>query len=165
MLILAAQHNWHTVQIDYVLAFPQAPIERTLYMEIPKGFKLEDGYGRDFVLKLHQNVYGSKNAGRTWYQSLSQKLVKEVGFVQYKVDECVYYKGSVMYVLYTDDSILAGPDCNDIEVMIEEIQAANLNITINGDIQDFLGININRKEDGSVNLTQLQLIEGILKDL
>jgi Reverse transcriptase (RNA-dependent DNA polymerase) len=36
MLILAAQHKWHTVQIDYVLAFPQAPIERTLYMEIPR---------------------------------------------------------------------------------------------------------------------------------
>jgi hypothetical protein len=71
----------------------------------------------------------------------------------------------VMYVLYTDDSILAGPDRKDIEIVIEEIQAANLNITIEGDIQDFLGININRKEDGSVDLTQPQLIEGILKDL
>jgi hypothetical protein len=60
-------------------------------MEIPKVFELEDGYDqRDYVLKLQQNVYGSKNAGRTWYQYLSQKLVKEVGFVQSKVDECVY---------------------------------------------------------------------------
>jgi hypothetical protein len=47
---------------------------------------------------------------------------EEVGFVQSKVDECVYYKGSVMYVLYTDDSILAGPDHKDIEIVIEEIQ-------------------------------------------
>jgi hypothetical protein len=70
-----------------------------------------------------------------------------------------------MYILYTDDSKLAGPDCNNIELVIEEIQAANLNITIKGGIQDFLGINVNRKKDGSVHLTQLQLIEGILKDL
>jgi hypothetical protein len=99
--------------------------------------------------------------GRTWYQYLSQKLVEEVGLVQSKVDECVYYKGSVMYILYTDDSILAGPDDNGIKLVIEEIQAANLNITIEGDIQDFLG----KIKIGKINLTQLQLIEGILKDL
>jgi hypothetical protein len=34
-----------------------------------------------------------------------------------------------------------------------------------GDIQDFLGINISRKEDGSINLSQPQLIEGISKNL
>jgi Reverse transcriptase (RNA-dependent DNA polymerase) len=141
VLILAAQHNWHTVQIDFVLAFPQALIERTLYMEIPKGFDLEDGHDhREYVLKLHRNVYGSKNAGRTWYQYLSQKLVQEVGFVQSKVDECVYYKGTVMYILYTDDSILAGPDQSDIDQGIKDIKQAKLNITMEGDIQDFLGI-------------------------
>ena len=36
ILSLAAAHNWHTRQLDYVLAFPQAPVERELYMEIPK---------------------------------------------------------------------------------------------------------------------------------
>jgi Reverse transcriptase (RNA-dependent DNA polymerase) len=148
------------------LAFLQAPIERTLYMEIPKGFELMDGHEqRNYVLKLNRNVYGSKNAGRAWYQYLSQKLVEEVGFVQSKVDECVYYKGTVMYVLHTDDSILAGPDRNDIEQVIKDIQMANLNITMEGYIQDFLGINISRREDGSIHLSQPQLIEGILKDV
>jgi Reverse transcriptase (RNA-dependent DNA polymerase) len=141
MLILAAQHNWHMVQIDYVLAFPQATKERTLYMEIPKGFELEDCHDhREYVLKLHRNVYRSKNAGRTWYQYRSQKLVEEVGFEQSKADDCVYYKGMVMYILYTDDSILAGPDQSDIEQVIKDIQLTKLNITVEGDIQDFLGI-------------------------
>jgi hypothetical protein len=71
----------------------------------------------------------------------------------------------VMYVLYTDDSIIAGPDQNDIEQVIKEIQLANQNITMEWDIQDFLGIHICRKEDRSIHLSQLQLIEGILKDL
>jgi Reverse transcriptase (RNA-dependent DNA polymerase) len=165
MLILAAQHKWHTVQIDYVLAFPQAPIERTLYMEIPRGFELE-GYDRkDYVLQLQRNVYGSKNAGRTWYQYLTKKLIEEVGFEQSKVDECVFYKGNVMYVLYTDDSILAGPERAEIDQVIKDIQAAKLNITIEGDIQDFLGINIDRKEDGSIHLTQPHLIDSIVKEL
>jgi hypothetical protein len=165
MLILAAQHGWHTIQIDYVLAFPQAPIEKTLYMEVPKGFEIEGCDRRQHCLKLHKNVYGSKNAGRTWYQYLTKKLIEEVGFVQSKVDECVFYKGKVMYVLYTDDSVLAGPDRKEIEAVIADIKKAKLDITVEGDIQDFLGINIDRKEDGSIHLTQPHLIDSILEDL
>jgi hypothetical protein len=165
MLILAAQHGWHTIQIDYVLAFPQAPIEKTLYMEVPKGFKIEGYDRRQHCLKLHKNVYGSKNAGRTWYQYLTRKLIEEVGFVQSKVDECVFYKGNVMYVLYTDDSVLAGPDRAEINNVIKDIKKARLDITVEGDIQDFLGINIDQKEDGSIHLTQPHLIDSILADL
>jgi hypothetical protein len=73
MLILATQHGWHTIQIDYVLAFPQAPIEKTLYMEVPKGFEIEGCDRRQHCLKLHKNLYGSKNAGQTWYQYLTKK--------------------------------------------------------------------------------------------
>ena len=36
ILSLVASNNWYTRQLDYVLAFPQAPVERELYMEIPK---------------------------------------------------------------------------------------------------------------------------------
>jgi hypothetical protein len=94
MLILAAQHGWHTIQSDYVLAFTQAPIKKTLYLEVPKGFEIEGRDRRQHCLKLHENVYGSKNAGRTWYQYLTKKLIEEVGFVQSKVDECVLKRKS-----------------------------------------------------------------------
>jgi hypothetical protein len=70
-----------------------------------------------------------------------------------------------MYVLYTDDSILVGPDEAEIDQVIEDIKQARLNITIEGDLQDFLGINIDRKPDGSIHLTQPHLIDQILKDL
>jgi hypothetical protein len=36
---------------------------------------------------------------------------------------------------------------------------------VEGDIQDFLGININRTKDGTVQLTQPHLIDNILQDL
>jgi hypothetical protein len=70
-----------------------------------------------------------------------------------KVDECVFYKGMVMYVLYTDTSISAGPDQNDIEQLIRQIQVANLNITMEGDIQDFLGINISWEHPSVITTT------------
>ena len=45
MLILAAYDGWYTRQIDYVLAFPQAPIDREISMKVPAGFTVVDGPG------------------------------------------------------------------------------------------------------------------------
>jgi hypothetical protein len=89
------------------MAYTQAPVEKDMYMEVPKGFEVE-GPG-DYVLKIHKNIYGQKQAGRVWNQHLVNKL-KKVGFIQSKSDECVFIKGRNLYVLYTDDSILTGPD-------------------------------------------------------
>jgi Reverse transcriptase (RNA-dependent DNA polymerase). len=166
LLALTAIHNWHTVQLDYVLAFPQAPVEKEIYMEIPIGVKMSDWDNpKDYVLKLKQNVYGQKQAGRVWNKYLVDKLVNEVGFKQSEVDECVFYKGNILYVLYTDDSIIAGPNKEEIEYVIESIKKTRLNITIEGDLQDFLGRNIQRENDGSIYLSQPHLIEQILEDL
>ena len=162
LLALASIHGWHTKQIDYVLAFPQALVERDIYMEIPKGFEIKGANRKEYVLKIHRNVYGQKQAGRVWNKFLVDKLVNEVGFSQSKVDECVFYKGSVIYVLYTDDSILAGPSQREIDQVIADIRKAKLNITEEGDIQDFLGVNIQREDDGRITFSQPHLIDKIL---
>jgi Reverse transcriptase (RNA-dependent DNA polymerase) len=36
-LILATVSAWHTMQIDFVMAYTQAAIARTTYMELPPG--------------------------------------------------------------------------------------------------------------------------------
>ena len=164
LLTMTAVHGWHTKQLDYVAAFPQAPVERELYMKIPKGVNLRNKSSDDYVLKLHKNTYGQKNAGRVWNKYLVNKLTK-IGFKQSKVDECVFYKGKVMYALYTDDSILAGPDPQEIDEVIAQMRKVKLDITIEGTLEDFLGVNIDRKPNGTIHLTQPHLIDSILKDL
>ena len=156
LLILTAVHGWYTKQLDYVAAFPQAPVERELYMKIPKGLKLAGKDSENYVLKLHKNTYGQKNAGRVWNEYLVKKL-KQIGFKQSKIDECVFYKGKVMYVLYTDDSILAGPDQKEIQNIIKLMKQVKLDVTEEGTLEDFLGVNISRKTDGSIPLTQPNL--------
>eukprot|EP00978_Attheya_sp_CCMP212_P030245 scaffold110477_cov55-Attheya_sp.AAC.1 len=75
-------------KLDYVLAFPQAPVEGELYMKIPKGFELNDGNSDDYVLQLHRNVNGQKQAGRVWNHYLVNKVVNELKFKQSEIDEC-----------------------------------------------------------------------------
>lgn len=167
LLTMTAVHGWHTKQIDFVQAFAQAPAEKTLYMKVPAGVKIDgEGDAKDYVLKIHRNIYGQKQAGRVWNKFLTNKLTKVLGFKQSKVDECVYYRGKTLYVLYTDDSLLAGPDKGEIQQIIDELQTkAKLAITVEGDLADFLGVNIQRKEDGTIHMTQPHLIEQILSDL
>jgi len=47
-------------------------------MEIPKGFQVE-GKG-DFVLQIHKNIYGQKQASHIWNKHLVGKL-KSIGFM------------------------------------------------------------------------------------
>jgi len=163
LLALVLRNGWHTIQLDYVLAFPQAPVDRECYMQIPKGIKI-DAPG-EWALRVHKNIYGQKQAGRVWNQYLVDKLVNQVGFKQSKHDECVFYRGNVMYVLYTDDSILAGPDKDELKQVIADIKSAGLDVTEEGDIEDFLGVNIDRVDDDTYHLSQPHLIEQILRDL
>ena len=166
VLALVSAFNWHTTQIDYVLAYPQAPVEREVYMEIPRGYELEGGKSKtDYALQLHANLYGQKQAGRVWYQHLSRRLVQDVGFTKSSIDECVFYRGSVVYVLYTDDSILCGPNQQEIDQVIADLKAAKLNITVEGNIKDFLGVNIAKHADGRITFAQPHLIQKILQAL
>ena len=45
------------------------------------------------------------------------------------------------------------------------MKKARLKLTVKGHISDFLGIQIERKPDGTIHLTQPHLIDQILKDL
>ena len=51
-------------------------------------------------------------------------------------------------VLYTDDSILAGPNKARLQATIKAKQK-QLTLTVVGDLEDFLSVNIERKKNGT----------------
>jgi len=165
VLTLTLIHNWKTRQIDYVQAYPQAdaPLE-DLYVKIPKGFDVEDGKHEDYIMKVNKNMYGTHQAGCVWNKYLVSKLEK-AGFEQSKIDECVFYHGRCLYILYTNDSILTGPTDKELNDVVNVMKATGLNLTVEGKIKDFLGVNIDRHQDGTFHMLQPQLIDQILKEM
>ena len=164
LITVIVLHNWTTKQIDYVQAFSQAPAEKDLYLKVPAGFEVEEVNKGDYVLKLQNNVYGQKQAGIVWYRYMTQKLLEELGFQISQVDECVFYRGKTVYILSNDDYILAGPDPEDIEQVLKDLKKANLEVTDEGNIEDFQEINIESKK-GKIKLLQPHYIEQVIKDL
>ena len=43
VMALAIALNWHFMQVDYVLAFPQALLEWPVYMQLPNRSNLDEG--------------------------------------------------------------------------------------------------------------------------
>ena len=123
---------------------------------------MSKGDPKEYALRVDRNVCGQRQASRIWNQYLVKILTKKLGFIQSKYDECIFYRGSTIYLLYTDDSILAGPNKQEINEIIDEIENSNLDITILGDIKDFLGVHVSKEDDGRLHISQPHLIDQII---
>jgi hypothetical protein len=167
-MTMAILSKWHTRQLDFVLAYTQADIERDLYMKLPPGFTipgkpLSEQDRKDYVLKLEKNLYGQKQAGRVWYLHLRNNLIK-LGFEPSQHDECVFFNGTTTFIVYTDNTILLGPNKEEIDNLVKKL-SMTFNIEDQGELSDYLGIKIERKEDGTLVWTQPTLIQSIPRDL
>jgi hypothetical protein len=47
-----------------------------------------------------------------------------------------------MHVLCINDSILAGPNKDKVDQIIKEMKQVKLDVTVEGALEDFLGINV-----------------------
>ena len=58
------------------------------------------------------------------------KLTSSVdGFKKSKVDECVFYQGKTIYILYSDNYIMEGPDEEYLRPILAGIKVAGMDNT------------------------------------
>jgi hypothetical protein len=62
MIVFGIMFGWALCQVDFVMAYPQAPVEMDIYMEMPQGIQVAAGNSKDHILKLLKNLYGQKQA-------------------------------------------------------------------------------------------------------
>ena len=165
-LILSLLLGWSSRQLDFVMAYLQAPAEMPLCLRLPQGYKRKGMIRKTHVLKLKRNVYGQKQAGRVWNQYMDQGT-RSIGFTPSKFDPCLYYHTSIIFLVYIDDCIVFGPNDKAIDEVITDLRNNTQIFTLDdqGDVGDFLGIQIQKQDDGSIVLTRPQLIDSIIHDL
>merc|ERR1712086_223710 len=49
MIVFAILFSWSLKQVDFVMAYPQAPIEQDMYMDLPHGITTQHGNSREHV--------------------------------------------------------------------------------------------------------------------
>ena len=112
------------------MAYPQAPADMPLYMRLPQGYRRNGMSRKTHALKLVYNVYGQKQAGRVWIKYMDQGM-KEIGFKPSSFDpSCLYYRGSIVFLVYIDDCISFGPDRPSIDAVVADLRACSHRFTI-----------------------------------
>ena len=161
LMVLSLIHGLETKSIDFVLAFPQADLDTDVYMELPFGFDCDGS--RSYVLKLNKSLYGLKNSSRNWFQHLTSGL-KTRGFIPSQVDPCILYREDCIILVYVDDCIIFSKSSKTNDDLVTSLQNGpeNYQLTDEGDLTKYLGVDIDRRPDGSFELRQPYLIERCL---
>ena len=120
-LILSLILGWQSRQLDFVMAYPQAPAEMPLYMCLPQGYRHVGVSQKTHALKLVRNVYGQKQVGRVWNKYMDQGM-KEIGFTPSSFDPCLYYRGSIVFLVYINDCIIFGPNSPSIDAVVADLR-------------------------------------------
>jgi hypothetical protein len=90
--------------------------------------------------------------------------VNALKFKQSVIDECVFYRGTTMLLIYVDDGILSGTSTDEIQTIMHELGQL-FNVTNEGEIDAYLGVKISRPTSDTIELKQPHLIQQILDDM
>ena len=175
-LLLASLLGLKSRQIDYIQAFPQAPLDEDVYMRIPDGWhydksteklqQSDDPRDKDksHCIKLKRNLYGVRQASKNFFEHISDGLIKE-GFTPSFVDPCLWLRKDCMICLYVDDCIIYANNTSLIDTFISNMREQGYLLQDEGDVENFLGVNIKATKSGNFEMTQTGLIQDILNDL
>ena len=152
--------GWHTTAIDFSNAFVQAKLDDPIWIHLPRGFT--SAKTGKTCLRLKRSLYGLSRAPKFWAQTL-HKALRDLGFQQSTLDTCLFYKDGVLIGTYVDDCCCAFKTKKLAEEFVSQLRALGFELTVEGSLEEFLGIKLRRSEDGSFTLTQPGLIEKIVK--
>ena len=164
LLIISMLNDLETRSIDFTLAFPQAKLDVDVYMELPVGFDNGGCSGRH-VLKLNKSLYGLKQAAFNWFQLLKQGLEDRGYKHQSNTDKCVFLGKSSIILVYVDDCIIISKKGSGVaKRLIKSLLDGNehFQLTDEGNLDRYLGVEITKLKDRRVELTQPHLINRFL---
>ncbi|GJZ45949.1 retrovirus-related pol polyprotein from transposon TNT 1-94 [Tanacetum coccineum] len=162
LLAYACALDFKLFQMDVKSAFLNGFINEEVYGAQPPGFI--DFEKQDHVYKLKKALYGLKQAPKAWYDRLKDFLIKH----EYKmgmVDNTLFTKKKssnlIIVQIYVDD-VIFGSTCQDMCDEIAKIMHDEFEMSMMGELNFFLGLQIKQMEDG-IFFNQSKYIKEMLK--
>ncbi|GJW09314.1 retrovirus-related pol polyprotein from transposon TNT 1-94 [Tanacetum coccineum] len=162
LLAYACTLDFKLFQMDVKSAFLNGFINEEVYVAQPLGFI--DFEKPDHVYKLKKALYGLKQAPKAWYDRLKAFLIKH----EYKigmVDNTLFTKKKssnlIIVQIYVDD-IIFGSTYQDMCDEFAKIMHDEFEMSMMGELNFFLGLQIKQMEDG-IFFNQSKYIKEMLK--
>lgn len=158
IMAVAANEDLNMAQFDVTTAFLYGDLAEEIYMKQPIGY--EDGTSKVCLLK--KSLYGLKQASRNWNAKFTEFL-KSYKLEASSADPCVFTGSGerrIILGIFIDDGIVAATHEEDITNLMNyltkefkiRVMAANC----------FVGLEIDRRQNGSIHLSQKAYTRKIL---
>ncbi|GAA6010078.1 uncharacterized protein JCM10292_002458 [Rhodotorula paludigena] len=141
LLALAARGNFLVHQADIDKAYIHGELNKELYMRVPDGVNNLSLAGK--VLKLDCALYGLKQAGRVWNHRI-HALLEQLGYARTRSNACIFVRRKA----------------GNITILRSEYGIKDL-----GEAEYILGIQVHRRADRSIFLSQPAYLENALARL
>lgn len=123
LLALAAKYHLDMHLVDVKGAYLNGELKEEIYMKQPEGFS----DGTSPVLRLHKTLYGLKQSGRVWNETLDAQFHK-IGFTRLLSDRCVYVRrgaaGITIIAVHVDDMSIYASNPTLISRAEDELETA-----------------------------------------
>ena len=162
---VAAQDNRVCLAFDVDGAYLQgtAPDDRIVYVRPPPGQRTYIN-GVAQIWRLKKPLYGQADAGRIWFHTAREQLVKVQNFCPSDHDPCFFYKiyddGSRIDIsLYVDDGWVTHNAGSKAKADLMQF-ATRFRLKFRENPKQFLGLNVDVKP-GEIKISSSAYIEGL----
>ena len=163
LLALAAQLDLEIHQMDVKNAYLNGTLTETIYMRQPPGFI--DPEQPKHVCRLARGLYGLRQSGRVWYQTLTNAF-KDLGFTVCAVDHAVFISrnesGRVVVAASTDDLLIISDSLDRVNETKRGLET-HFEMTDLGEVCWLLGVEIRRdRAKRTLSLSQGAFVKTIV---
>jgi hypothetical protein len=163
ILAIAARNDWDADTFDFNGAYLNGELDdnEEIYMKPPPRYTSEG----EQVKRLLKSLYGLKQAGRKWYDTLSRALT-HLGFQVNNADPGVFSSHvdnhTTILAIHVDDCLITGSSPELISDYKHKLNE-RYSLTDLGPVHWLLGIKITRdREARTISLSQTSYIDTIL---
>lgn len=162
ILTLATKEIWLVHHLDVKSKFLHGDLKEEVYFLQSIGFSVKGK--KDTVYRLHKELYGLRQAPRSWNVKLDQSL-KGIGFTRCAQEQEVYkvHKYNIILIVgvYVDDLIVTASSENGILEFKKKMKHV-FDMSHWGWLSYYMGIELSQGKEG-IKLAQKGYAENILK--
>ena len=147
-LSLALDYKKYIVQLDISSAYLYADLSEELYIRTPPHMSKK---GK--VMRLRKSLYGLKQSGANWYNTIKEYLTKKCGLQEINGWSCVFKNKDLTVCLFVDDMVVTASNIGIANKFIDKLKEKfDTKIVNTGEIDsqgyayyDILGLEIEYK--------------------
>ncbi|NCF91157.1 MAG: hypothetical protein GWQ05_09390, partial [Verrucomicrobiaceae bacterium] len=165
LLILECLLGLVSKQGDVTCAFLHAHLDdgEEVYLQMPRGFKQYSKNGREKVLKLKRCLYGLRQAPRSFWKYMVEKL-EICGLKQSSLDPCLFIGPTCLVIVYVDDVLLWSTSIEHIYAVGTALRNEGVDLEEESDAAGYLGVKMTKCElTNQLLLTQEGLTDRIIE--